>query len=474
MNSGFLTERDTIAAIATPIGSNGIGIVRISGDKAGHIAKQVLRLKLKEENDFDGIDIDKIPSHYLKHGYIFEKKKGVVIDEVLFVFMRSPHSYTREDVIEIHSHSGPVILNKLINLILDQGARLAFPGEFTKRAFLNGRIDLSQAEAVEEMIKAGSEDALKIAASNLSGQFKDAITEIRSQILFLMTEIEGSLEFSEEVDGSLEADRISTILESSVIEPAKTLVSNFREGHLLRDGIRVDIIGRPNVGKSSLLNYLINKERAIVTEIPGTTRDLIEESFCIDGINLVLTDTAGIHDSHDPVELLGMEKARESLGRADIVLFVVDGYQGISDEDIKVFRQIRDKNLILVVNKLDKCQNSAAIAVPDSFKGTPGICISARYGYGICELKRLIKDKSIGDINLEPGKSIIPNIRQKRVLEAVLEKAFDLKARIDEDMGQEIMMSDLKFILNDLDEILGLNVNHDILDEIFNRFCIGK
>lgn len=467
-------DKDTIAAIATPIGCSGIGIVRISGGRALCIAQ-----KLFFPNSASGINpsteaLDGLKSHHLHYGYIHEPGKDGIVDEVLLAVMKAPKSYTREDVVEIQSHSGSVILSKILKLVLDSGARLSEPGEFTKRAFLNGRIDLSQAEAIADMIHAKTEVGLKLAGTHLYGGLKNTITDLIDIITDIQVEIEAGIEFPDDVECSKNDEEVSEKIQNDVVQPIEELLRHYEEGHVLRDGIRLDIVGRPNVGKSSLLNRLIQKDKAIVTHIPGTTRDLIEDYFNIEGIPILITDTAGLHITDDPVEIIGIQKTQENIRMSDLVLWVIDAESGFTEEDRQVFEQIGHQNILLVINKQDLLKTGKKVDLPDEFLTVPNVMISAKYGSGINLLKDEIKGKCLREVDIEPGRTLIPNFRQKSALTEALKWTRSVVDGLINHQPDEIIAADLLYAKNALGLIAGDNINADVLDDIFSRFCIGK
>ncbi len=468
-------EEDTIAAIATPIGSGGIGIIRISGNRSVAIADSLFRKERNQPQPSGSNNLDRWPSHFLTHGYIFDPFNQSIIDEVLIVIMRAPHSYTREDVVEIQSHCGPVILGKILKIVMASGARLALPGEFTRRAFLNGRIDLIQAEAVGEMISAKSEFALKLAVSHLTGQMKDAVSAVVKKIADLQVELEAGLEFGDELlNSDIDYAGINTLVQEDLIASIEQLLGNYSEGRLLRDGLRLGIVGRPNVGKSSLLNYIIQKDRAIVTAMPGTTRDLIEEHINIGGLPFIITDTAGLHTSQDPVETIGMQKTRENIDQADLVLFMIDGDEPFIGADDIAFDQIGAKRIIVVINKVDLVADPKFIRIPEKYASHPVVFVSAKYGQGVDLLTEQIKEEALDGVVIEPGRSLVPNLRQKLGLEMALKAIRSAHDAINMRAGEEFILMDLGLAKDALNEIIGTQFNNDLLDEIFSRFCIGK
>lgn len=459
-------DQDTIAAIATPVGTGGIGIIRISGKRACSVAKTLFKRS-------SGNPI--LRSHQLHHGHILDPINGTIIDEVLLTVMKAPRSYTREDVVEIQSHSGPIVLSKILELVLSNGARMAEAGEFTRRAFLNGRIDLSQAEAVAEMITARNKAALSIASDHLSGKMKGAIENILDQITSQMAMIEAGIEFPEEIEEDITDIELIENINKNAISSIETLIKQYEDGHVVRDGLRLSVVGRPNVGKSSLLNYLIEKERAIVTPIAGTTRDLIEETFNICGIPIIISDTAGLHSTEDIVEIIGIRKTRENMIHADIILFVVDGTMQTSDEEWEEIYKIQEeKNTVLVINKIDLIDDEFKVQVPPQLSHLKQIKLSALTGQNVDRLKKLISKLYLNETTFQTGHAIIPNLRQKELLERA--KAYLLKAvdGIKNGETSELIVYDLDAALKMLKGITGEIIDGDILDQIFSRFCIGK
>jgi tRNA modification GTPase len=467
-------EIDTIAAIATPVGSSGIGIVRISGPSAIDISKRIFI----PHQSVSSIDLDtffgSIQSHRLYYGYVKDPQNGGIVDEVLMVLMKAPKSYTREDVVEIQSHSGSVIMSKILKLTLESGSRLAEPGEFTKRAFLNGRIDLSQAEAIADMISAKTEAGLKLAATHLTGHLRDRVFGFVQHITEMQVELEASIEFADEVESDLDCTRMADKLEKQVLGPVGLLIQHYNDGHVLREGIRLDIVGRPNVGKSSLLNAMIQRDKAIVTDLPGTTRDLIEDYTSIDGIPVVLTDTAGLHNTDDPVEIIGIKKTKENIQKSDLVLWVVDGGCGIIEEDHLVFQQITNQNTLLVINKIDIANKGVASKIPNAYRHLNCAWVSAKYGDGLPDLKKTIKKICVNAVDIAPGRSLVPNFRQKSALEAAFGMLSKCIEGLRKNTTEELIVEDLITAKKELKMISGEHISTDILDQIFSKFCIGK
>ncbi len=469
-------ELDTIAAIATPLGSSGIGIIRISGTTSLSIALKLFRMPVHPpSNDTSDPDLfSGLSTHRLRYGHIYDPESGQIVDEVLAAYMKAPKSYTREDVVEIQSHGGPIVQRKILDLVLGCGARLAEPGEFTKRAFLNGRIDLSQAEAVAEVISAKSDAALQLAARQLTGRMKSMIRSIVQKITSIQAEIEARIDFIEDLGDEAETEALRLALDQEIIAPVRKLIDDYSKGHILRDGLRMDIVGRPNVGKSSLLNRLIRKDKAIVTPIPGTTRDLVEDYFCIGGIPVLITDTAGLHATDDPVEIIGMQKTRDNILRSDLVLFVIDGCAPNETGDDAVFEQINARNIILVVNKCDLLSSGRQLALPQQYRHLPTVTISALNGDGVDELERTIQEVCLNGVFIDPGRDLVPTLRQRTALEQALEPLSRAYESLVGSGADELVAEDLESAKRSLSRILGEDVAHDVLDEIFRNFCIGK
>ncbi len=482
INFQQMMNHSTIAAIATPRGSGGVGIVRISGPDAAEIGARIFTrsstvTRHRPSDDFipeTAVNRQHFQSHRLYHGFIKNPDTGSVLDEVLIVFMKAPHSYTAEEVVEIQAHASPLVLQSILELILLQGARLADPGEFTRRAYLNGRLDLTQAEAVIDIINARSSTALNVALSQMQGSLKSGIDAARKTLLDLLTTIEAVIDFPDDVADIIEPDEFREKLETGVCHPLQQLIDNYDSGHCLRDGVKLVIAGAPNVGKSSLMNQLINKERSIVTPVPGTTRDLIEESFNLDGIPVVLTDTAGFHETDDPVELIGIQKARQYVKESDLVLFMIDAAIGLTPEDLLFFEDIEHQKVMLVFNKIDLLDSDSDIEVPALLQSVHRTKISALHQVGIDDLKHQMIDQIMEKLP-DHQNTIVPNLRHKIALETSLQAvASIINALQPSSPLYELMAIDLREAIDKLDEIVGNSVKVDVLDNIFQNFCIGK
>jgi len=456
---------DTIVAIGTKPGEAAIGIIRLSGNKSIKLTEKIFRQKNSKK-------ISQMKTFSMAYGYIVDKKEETV-DEVIITLMKKPGSYTKEDIVEINCHGGIAAADKILELCIKNGARIAEPGEFTKRAFLNGRIDLSQAEAVIDLIRSKTEQSLKVAANNIKGIVKDRIEELRKRILDVMIELEASIDFIEE---DLEITPYE-VLGKNVIEIKKSidvLIKDEKRGEIIKNGIKVAIVGKPNVGKSSLLNVLARKERAIVTHIPGTTRDAVEEILYMEGIPLIIVDTAGIRKSKNIIEKIGVKKSFEYISKSELVILVMDGNTQIDSNDCEIVEELQGKNIIICLNKIDLKQVTSKKEINKKFKISNIIEISAKKNIGIDKLEKKIKTLVLGEEEFNIESKIIVNNRQKnilleanRMLNHVI-KAMKLK------MSEEFPSSDLKIAYDLLGEITGQTTTNEILDGIFGKFCIGK
>lgn len=460
-------ENDTIAAISTPIGIGGIGIIKISGTNAIMIASSVFKRSSKKDKS------QNINKHNrLYHGHIIDPENGKAIDEVLVSVMLAPHSYTREDVVEINVHSGLILLRTVLDLIIRQGARLAFPGEFTKRAFINGRLDLTQAESVIDIINAKSSKALEIANIQAGGYLKESVESLLNLLNGILVKIEAAIDFPEDVE-ALNLDSDANVIENIVISKLNNLITGYNEGHIIREGLRIVIAGRPNVGKSSLMNRFLKMDRAIVTSIPGTTRDTIEEALILSGMPAVIADTAGLHDTSDPVETIGINKTWEQIKSADIILFMADAISAFTEEDRKIYESIKKMQVVIVINKIDLLPENREITLHDDLKTLPYVKISALYDIGIDSLKEKITEIFANKIDYD-SIGLVPNLRHKIAFEKALENVVSVLKGIKSGLPHEMVSIDLRSAIDSLNEIIGENVKADILDQIFSRFCIGK
>jgi len=458
---------DTIAAIATAPGIGGIGIIKISGPQAIQTALSIFRFKSKPN-----VLKEQIISHRMYLGDVHVPGKNHVIDEVLLVVMKAPHSYTGEDVVEIHAHGSQAVLNIILEFCLNQDdIRLAGPGEFTKRAFLNGRIELTKADAIANIISAQSMLDISMNASLMNGDFNAQIKTIRDQIISVIARLEVMIDFSEDIDDAPLFKDLAVQLNDLISEIEK-LLHDYNNWHVIRNGVRIAIVGKPNVGKSSLLNRLLGKNRAIVTSLPGTTRDLIEETTIIQGISVVLSDTAGLHQTKDPVEKIGVQLSYDCLNTADIVLWVIDVSRTLTEEDHTFYNEINQKKIIIVLNKSDLISERHS-PIPSQWCH-PQVFISALHGTGIDTLKNNFVSMINNQEQYEAIPSIMPCMRHADVLRRTLKSLKNAYTGLCNQLFPELIIIDCLDGINSLDEILGSVYNDDILDCIFSDFCIGK
>ncbi len=477
----MITDSDTIAAIATPAGRGGIGIVKISGKDAFAIAQAVFRpLKSRphatagQNRQNTGIRGFKFKSHRLYYGHIINPKDSALLDEVLISAMRGPNTYTREDVVEINAHGGAVALHAILDLVLSQGARLADPGEFTRRAFLHGRIDLTQAEAVIDVINARTQKNLKLAAAQISGALKDRVALSRNHLIAVLTQVEAAIDFPDDVEDLIDPKLTIQALQKEVVASLNGLIRNYIDAHIFRDGISVAVVGRPNVGKSSLLNQLVKKDRAIVTDLPGTTRDIIEETLNLQGIPVVISDTAGLHPTENPIEKIGIEKTLAHVNGSDLVLFMVEAHRPVGPDDHGIYDKIKSKSIIMVHNKMDLIKSDSATALPDDWRFEDQVLISALYDNGIDQLKEKIIKLAAGKASLDLNAAIVPNLRHKLLLEASLAAAEAVIEQLQNGTSSELVAIHLQEAIDALGVIIGETVKVDVLDQIFSQFCVGK
>ena len=457
---------ETIAAISTATGSGGIGIIRMSGDKCFEILKKIF-ISSQE------LILEDIKGYTIKYGYIINTETKEKIDEVLVSFFKNPKSYTRENMCEINSHGGIVVERKILEECLKNGAELAEPGEFTKRAFLNGRIDLSQAESVIELINAKSDREAHESLNQLQGELSKKINIIKNKMLDIMADIEASIDYPEyDIEEFTEEKTIRVL--SEIKEELIKLEESFHTGKLIREGIKTAIIGQPNAGKSSLLNAILKEERAIVSEYAGTTRDTIEEFITIKDIPLKIIDTAGIRDTNNAIEKIGVEKALKIAENADLVIAIIDNSKDLDNEDIKILNIIEDKNAIIVLNKIDKDDKKAENRREIVKTNKPIIKISAVTKEGIEDLyNEIVKMFNINKIEAT-NDTVITNVRHKNQIDKAVKSINEAINVAKEKQTEDILAIYIKQTLEDLGEITGDNVSEDIINEIFSKFCLGK
>ncbi|HAJ56420.1 MAG TPA: tRNA uridine-5-carboxymethylaminomethyl(34) synthesis GTPase MnmE [Candidatus Omnitrophica bacterium] len=464
----ILTESATIAAIATPFGEGAVGIVRLSGPQAVDIAGKVFRAKSKKP-------FTSQKSFSFRYGWIV-KDSGEALDEVIVSLMRAPKSYTREDVVEINSHGGPCALSGILELVCAAGARIAGPGEFTKRAFLNGRLDLAQAEAVLDVIQAKSELARKNSLSQLSGEVSRRVGELRADILGLLADMEAGIDFSEDDVAAVDIPAYCNRLDGICLKLGFMLEHSFK-GRMIREGLKAVIYGRPNVGKSSLLNAVLKEERAIVTSIAGTTRDTVEEFINIKGLAVRLIDTAGILEHRDDIEKEALGRTKRALETSDVVIFVLDGSSPLTKEDRELAAHIAGKRTIVVINKCDLTEGIDKSEVASIFSQEP-LCVSAQSGAHIHELEDLVYKsvfpaKGVGTGVFQEG-ALVSNARHIEILKSAQRSLEQARSTIAEGLSCEFASPEVKNALDSLGMLTGEVFSDGLLDEIFSKFCIGK
>lgn len=460
-----MKEFDTICAIATPIGEGGISIIRISGNNALDMASSIFRPKNKQ-------DIKNMKTYTMRYGNVINAENNEIVDDVILSYMKGPYSYTGENVVEINCHGGVVATNRVLNEIVKAGARLSEPGEFTKRAFLNGKIDLSQAEAVIDIIRAKTELSMKSAIMQSKGSLSKEIGELRKYLLNILALIEYAVDFTEDDEDIIDDNLLFQIKDgiNKTIERIKKLLKNADEGKIIRDGLNMVIVGKPNVGKSSLLNALLKEKRAIVTDIPGTTRDIIEEYINIDGIPVRIIDTAGIRDTEDTVEKIGVERSKEKIEEADLVVLMMDSSREVDDEDKLIIDAVKDKKYITLLNKIDLNRK-----ISDDIIGNLRniIEISAKNEIGIDNLKDKIKELFF-DGEIDSESLIISNTRHKQALYRALENCTIALEKIQSNEFLDLISIYITSGMRALGEITGDELEEDLLNKIFSEFCVGK
>lgn len=457
-------KEGTIVSISTAKGLGAIGIIRVSGDKAFEIGERIFRGKK---------DFKNIKSHTINYGKIIDPKSEEILDEVMISKMKAPNTFTREDIIEINCHGGAFILQNVLDLVVRQGARIADPGEFTLRAFVNGRIDLSQAEAVIDIINSLSNQGAKVAIKQLDGEISNKISSIRNKLIDLIASIEVTVDYPEEDIDEITSNEISELLKDLKSDLLK-LIQSYEKGKMVREGISIAIIGRPNVGKSSMLNKFIGKNKAIVTDIAGTTRDVIEEYITLDGIPVKIIDTAGIRETIDCVEKIGVDKAKKVINDSDFVLFLVDASARITDEDIEIYNSIKHKDRFIICNKIDLSNDDHLMVLKNKFVDEEIIETSTINETGIDELEKKIINKLLKSKMTSENEVLITNIRHKNLIEKSAESidnAINAQASF---IPFDLLTIDIKNSAQYLGEITGESVTEDVLKNIFSRFCLGK
>lgn len=455
---------DTIAAVATAYGEGGIGIIRISGEEALPILQEIF--------EFHG-DTDTFISRRMTYGKIIDKEKNQIIDEVLAVYMKGPKTYTAEDVVEINCHGSMVSLRKTLALVLRKGARLAEPGEFTKRAFLNGRLDLSQAEAVIDMIRAKTDKSFDVAVSQLEGRLSLKVEEIRQKLLDLLVDITVNIDYPDEDIEEMTYEK----LEESIVETQdmiEKLLATSSTGKMIREGIKIAIVGKPNVGKSSLMNGLLKETRAIVTDIPGTTRDTIEEVLSIRNIPVYLVDTAGIRETSDKVEKMGIEKSKEAFNQADFILFLLDGSRPLEEEDLQIMELLKERKSLVLINKRDLGEAISIEEIVAKLPASQVIEASLLKGQGITEIEDAVEDLVYGGEIVQKESMMVNNVRHIELLQQSVNSLTDALHMSERREALDFIEVDVKNAYERLGEIIGETVSDDIINEVFARFCLGK
>lgn len=459
------TEFDTIAAISTPPGEGGISIVRVSGEEALDVAKKLYR----------GKNLDKVATNTINYGHIVDPATNQEVDEVMLSVMRAPHTYTKEDIVEINCHGGIVATNRILQLVLSNGARMAEPGEFTKRAFLNGRIDLSQSEAVMDLIEAKTDRSMKAAISQLDGNLSHLIKHLRQDILDVLAQVEVNIDYPEYDDVETMTSKLLREKATDVHRRIVQLLQTAKQGKILRDGLATSIIGRPNVGKSSLLNHLLHEDKAIVTDVPGTTRDVLEEYANVQGVPLKLVDTAGIRDTTDKVEKIGVDRSRKAIDSADLVLLVLNASETLTEEDRQLIEATNHKQRIVVLNKTDLPMKLNLDEVKRLAKTDHLISTSAIKANGLKNLELLISKMFFNEgISSSRNDVIVTNARHIGLLNQAKSALEDVIKGLDEGMPVDLVQIDMTRCWDFLGEITGDSYQDELIDQLFSQFCLGK
>ncbi|BBO00447.1 tRNA uridine-5-carboxymethylaminomethyl(34) synthesis GTPase MnmE [Sporolactobacillus terrae] len=458
-------DYDTIAAISTPIGEGAISIVRLSGPEAVHVADRLFhgRRRLVE-----------VDSHTIHYGKIVDPETGRTVEEVMVSVMRKPKTFTREDVVEINCHGGLTSVNRVLELILDQDVRLAEPGEFTKRAFLNGRIDLSQAEAVMDLIRAKTDQAMNVAIGQMEGKLSQLVRQLRQQLLDILAAVEVNIDYPEYDDAEVMTNQLLIEKGTAVRKELERVLATARQGKILREGLSTVIVGRPNVGKSSLLNQLVHESKAIVTNVPGTTRDVIEEYVNVRGVPLKLVDTAGIRDTEDVVEKIGVSRSKELLKSAELVLLLINGNEPLTEEDRQLFQLIVSIPAIILMNKADLPQQASVDEVKALAGDHPILQTSMVSEKGLEELEQAIANLFFSNSVASGGEAYVSNTRHIALLKQAHQAINDAIAAAEQGIPVDMTQIDIKRSWDLLGEIVGDTVSDRLINELFSKFCLGK
>jgi len=459
-------REETIAAISTPLGVGGIGVIKISGEKSLQITESIFQKR-------NGEGLIKWEPRKMNYGYIVDPGTGEVLDEVLAVYMKAPYTYTKENLVEIHCHGGMVPLRKILTLVLRQGASMAEKGEFTKRAFLNGRVDLSQAEAVMDLISAKTDRSYEVALDQLEGTVSKEVRKIQDKIKDVLAHIQVSIDFSEEDIDGVTVERLKELTES-IMEDFHSLLETAKTGKILREGLTTAIVGKTNVGKSSLLNALLREQRAIVTDIPGTTRDVIEEQLNVRGIPLKILDTAGIRKTEDQVEKIGVEKSKEVLENSDLVIFMVDASRVLDEEDRIFLQKISERQALVVINKTDLEEVVDIKGIEEIVGNKRVLRISLLKNQGLKELEDALEEIVYEGEGKHQEQTFITNTRHQQAIEKALQHVEDGKKALKEELPLDFVEVDYKNAWESLGEITGESISEEIVTHIFENFCIGK
>lgn len=458
-------DLDTITSISTPMGEGAIGIVRLSGPQAVEIADKLYKGKHL---------LNDVPSHTINYGHIIDPESKEVVEEVMVSVLRAPKTFTREDIIEINCHGGILTINRVLELTMTYGARMAEPGEFTKRAFLNGRIDLSQAEAVMDFIRSKTDRASKVAMNQIEGRLSDLIKKQRQSILEILAQVEVNIDYPEYDD--VEDATTEFLLEQSkeIKQEINRLLDTGAQGKIMREGLSTVIVGKPNVGKSSMLNNLIQDNKAIVTEVAGTTRDVLEEYVNVRGVPLRLVDTAGIRETEDIVEKIGVERSRKALSQADLILFVLNNNEALTQEDYTLYEVVKKEDVIVIVNKMDLEQNIDINEVKDMIGDTPLIQTSMLKQEGIDELEIQIRDLFFGGEVQNQDMTYVSNSRHISLLKQARQTIQDAIDAAESGVPMDMVQIDLTRTWEILGEIIGETASDELIDQLFSQFCLGK
>ncbi|HCY7148543.1 TPA: tRNA uridine-5-carboxymethylaminomethyl(34) synthesis GTPase MnmE [Staphylococcus aureus] len=458
-------DLDTITSISTPMGEGAIGIVRLSGPQAVEIADKLYKGKHL---------LNDVPSHTINYGHIIDPESKEVVEEVMVSVLRAPKTFTREDIIEINCHGGILTINRVLELTMTYGARMAEPGEFTKRAFLNGRIDLSQAEAVMDFIRSKTDRASKVAMNQIEGRLSDLIKKQRQSILEILAQVEVNIDYPEYDD--VEDATTEFLLEQSkeIKQEINRLLDTGAQGKIMREGLSTVIVGKPNVGKSSMLNNLIQDNKAIVTEVAGTTRDVLEEYVNVRGVPLRLVDTAGIRETEDIVEKIGVERSRKALSQADLILFVLNNNEALTQEDYTLYEVVKNEDVIVIVNKMDLEQNIDINEVKDMIGDTPLIQTSMLKQEGVDELEIQIRDLFFGGEVQNQDMTYVSNSRHISLLKQARQTIQDAIDAAESGVPMDMVQIDLTRTWEILGEIIGETASDELIDQLFSQFCLGK